>query len=123
MAALLRGTLDLALVSLPVHDRDLVSVPLFDDEWTVTVAPKHALASRPFMSAKELSEQTLFAHDSPRSDTERLRELISAERAAMPRPVLVPFTDAMVGLVRAGLGGHRVALGSGAVGGASRCGG
>lgn len=52
----------------------------------------------------ELGRQTLFAHDAPRSDVERLRELIAAERASMPRVVPVPLTDALVDLVRAGLG-------------------
>jgi LysR family transcriptional regulator, regulator for metE and metH len=54
MAALLRGTVDLALVSSPVRDRQLVSTPLFDDEWTVILSPAHPLATRPFISAVEL---------------------------------------------------------------------
>ena len=104
IAALLRGSIDLAFASSPVRDRELISTPLFDDEWVVIVAPSHPLAKRPFVSAAELGRQTLFAHDSPRSDVERLRELIASERAAMPRVVLVPFTDALVELVKSGLG-------------------
>lgn len=104
VTALLRGALELALVSSPVRDRELVSVPLFEDEWTVILAPSHPLAARPFISAVELGRETLFAHDAPRSDVERLRELIATERASMPRVVLVPFTDALVELVKAGLG-------------------
>ncbi|AKU94778.1 Transcriptional activator MetR [Labilithrix luteola] len=104
VAALLRGQIELALVSSPVRDRELVSTPLFEDEWTVIMAPSHRLASRPHVTAKELGAETLFAHDAPRSDVERLRELIAAERATMPRVVLVPLTDALVELVAAGLG-------------------
>lgn len=104
VTALLRGTLDLALVSSPVRDRELVSVPLFEDEWTVIVAPSHSLAARPYVSLVELGRETLFAHDAPRSDVERLRDLIATERAPMPRAVLVPLTDALVELVKAGLG-------------------
>lgn len=104
LAALLQGTLDLAIVSSPVRDRALVSTPLFADEWTVIVAPAHPLASRPFVTAAELGRQTLFAHDAPRGDVERLRALIAAERAPMPRPILVPYTDALVEFVRAGMG-------------------
>jgi LysR family transcriptional regulator for metE and metH len=104
VAALLRGTLELALVSSPVRDQGLVSEPLFDDEWTVILAPAHPLAVRPFISAAELGGETLFAHAAPRSDVERLRELIAAERAPMPRVTLVPLTDALVELVKAGLG-------------------
>lgn len=104
IAALLRGTLDLAIVSSPVRDRALVTTKLFDDEWTVICAPKHALAKRPFVSALELARETLFAHEATRSDVERLRELIAGERATMPRVVGVPLTDALVDLVKQGLG-------------------
>ena len=104
VAALLRGKLDLAIVSSPVRDRELVTTPLFADEWTVICAPDHHLAARPFVSAVELGKETLFAHEAPRGDIERLRELIAGERAAMPRVIGVPFTDALVELVAAGLG-------------------
>jgi LysR family transcriptional regulator, regulator for metE and metH len=104
VAALLRGTLELALVSSPVRDHGLVSEPLFDDEWTVILAPTHPLAERPFISAGELGGETLFAHAAPRSDVERLRELIAAEQAPMPHVAPVPLTDALVELVKAGLG-------------------
>jgi len=104
VAALLGGSLDLALVSSPVRDRHLVCAPLFADEWTVILAPDHPLAARPFVTATELGRETLFAHDAPRADVERLRDLISAERAAMPRVVAVPLTCALVDLVAAGVG-------------------
>jgi LysR family transcriptional regulator for metE and metH len=104
VAALLRGELELAVVSSPVRDRQLVVVPLFDDEWTVICAPGHALARRPYVTAVELGRERLFAHDAPRSDVERLRALIASERAAMPDVRLVPLTDALVELVKAGLG-------------------
>lgn len=104
VVALLGGTLDLALVSSPVSDRQLVTAPLFADEWTVILAPGHPLAARPYVSAVELGRETLFAHDAPRADVERLRDLISAERAAMPRVVPVPLTEVLVELVAAGLG-------------------
>src|SRR5438045_1387168 len=104
VAALLRGTIDLALVSSPVGDRAPVATPLFDDEWTVILAPGHPLAARPFVSAVELGGERLFAHDAPRGDVERLRELVSAERARMPRVTIVALTETLVELVAAGLG-------------------
>lgn len=104
ISALLRGEIELALVSSPVRDSALVAEPLFDDEWTVIVAPNHPLALRPYVSAIELGRETLLTHDAPRSDVERLRELISKERAPMPRAIRVPLTEALVELVKAGLG-------------------
>ena len=104
VAALLRGTLELALVSSPVRDRQLVSAPLFEDEWVVMLPPSHPLVARPYISAVDLARETLFAPDAPRSDAERLRELIATERASAPRTVPISLTDAMVELVKAGLG-------------------
>jgi LysR family transcriptional regulator, regulator for metE and metH len=104
MTALLRGTLELALVTSPVRDRELISVPLFDDEWTVILSPKHPLSKRAFITMTQLGGETLFSHEAPRADVERLRDLIAGERAAMPRVVPVPLTEALVDLVRANLG-------------------
>jgi LysR family transcriptional regulator for metE and metH len=104
VAALLRGAIDVAIVSSPVHERTLVVTPLFDDEWVVVVPPRHRLASRPWVTAKQLGEESVFAHDSPRSDVERLRELVSAEHAPMPRVTTVPLTELVVAFVKAGAG-------------------
>jgi LysR family transcriptional regulator for metE and metH len=104
VTALLRGDLELALVSSPVRDRELVTEPLFADEWTVVLAPDHPLAGRPYVTAVELGRQTVFVHDAPRADVERLRDLLSSERATMPRTIRVPLTDALVELVKSGLG-------------------
>ncbi|WP_437957331.1 LysR family transcriptional regulator [Sorangium sp. So ce119] len=104
VAALLRGEIELAVVSSPVRDRALVVEPLFDDEWTVIVPPSHPLAARPYVTVVELGREKLLTHDAPRSDVERLRELIASERAPMPLATSVPLTDALVDLVKAGLG-------------------
>ena len=104
VAALLRGELDAAIVSTPIRDPQLVAMRLFEDEWTLILAPSHRLAKRPFITARELAEETLYTHDAPRSDVARLREILAEERAAMPRAEKVPLTDALVDLVRAGLG-------------------
>ncbi len=104
VAALLRGEIELALVSSPVRDRALMTVPLFPDEWTVIVAPGHPLAARPFVSEVELSREKLFIHDAPRGDVERFREILASARARLPRTVSVPLTEAIVELVKANLG-------------------
>lgn len=104
VAALLRGDVEMALVSSPVRDRELEVVPLFDDEWAVLLPPTHPLAARPYVSATELGAERLLVHDSPRSDVDRLRELVASERAPMPRATTVPLTEAIVDLVKAGLG-------------------
>lgn len=104
LVALLRGTIDLAIVSSSVRDRKLVTTALLEDEWAVIVAADHPLARRAFVSAKELGAEVLLTHDAPRSDVERLRAHIAAERAAMPATVRIPLTEVLVALVAAGRG-------------------
>lgn len=104
IAALLRGAVDLAFVSSPVRDRALIATPMFSDEWTVLLAPDHRLAHRRWISAAEVGGETLFVHDAPRADVERLREILAAERAPMPRVAILPLTSVLVDCVRAGLG-------------------
>jgi LysR family transcriptional regulator for metE and metH len=104
LAALLRGTVDVALVSAPVRERAVLSAPLRADEWAVIAAPSHRFADAAYVTATALGQETVLAHDATRSDVERLRELVLAERAPMPRVVNVPLTCALVELVAAGLG-------------------
>ncbi|WP_394835737.1 LysR substrate-binding domain-containing protein [Pendulispora rubella] len=101
VAALLRGELELAVVSSPVRDRALVVQKLFSDEWTIIVAPDHPLASRPYVSAVELGREKVLTHEAPRADVERFRELMANERASVPRSANVPLTEALVELVKA----------------------
>jgi len=104
VAALLRGELELAVVSSPVRDRALVVERLFDDEWAVILPPQHPLAARSHVRVVDLARQTLFAHEGTESDTRRLRTLLLQERAPMPEIQIVPLTEAIVELVKAGLG-------------------
>jgi LysR family transcriptional regulator for metE and metH len=104
IAALLRGELELAVVSSKVRDRQLVVERLFDDEWVVILPPAHPLYKLPYVRAIDLGQETVFTHDGSPQDAERLRERLAAERAPMPKIQLIPLTDAIVELVRAGLG-------------------
>jgi LysR family transcriptional regulator for metE and metH len=104
IAALLRGELELAVVSSKVRDRQLVAERLFDDEWVVILPSMHALRKLPYVSAIDLRQETVFTHDGTPQDAERLRERLAAERAPMPKIQLIPLTEAIVELVRAGLG-------------------
>jgi len=104
VAALLSGALELAIVSSPVRDPDLVVERLFDDEWAAVLPPSHPLCQRSYVRLADLGHQTLFTHEGTASDVKRLRSLLAAERAPMPEIQIVPLTEAIVELVKAGLG-------------------
>jgi LysR family transcriptional regulator for metE and metH len=104
LPALLRGAVDLALMSSPVRDKQLAVNKLFEDEWVTILPPSHPLARKRFVSASDLGGQTLYAHKTPQRDIERLRDRIAAERTKMPKVQIVPLTETLVELVKAGLG-------------------
>jgi LysR family transcriptional regulator for metE and metH len=92
------------VISSPVRDRKLIVTELFDDEWVVILPTSHRLCRQEFVSAGDLSGNTLYAHKTPQRDIERLRGRIAAERAKMPTVQIVPLTEAIVELVKACLG-------------------
>ncbi len=103
LAALERGSLDVAIVCAPVTDPALRCTPLFVDEWAVIVSPAHRLAANKWISVSDLKEEALVANEASRSDVERLREILAVEGVSMPQATTVPFTCALVELVSAGV--------------------
>ncbi len=104
ISALLRGRLELAVVSTRVIDPALHVEPLFEDEWVVITAPSHPLARRKSIGARELCDCTVFAHHASKQDAKRFAELLAAEDTSPPDVEVVPLTEALVTLVSADLG-------------------
>ena len=104
VAALLRGELDVALVSAPRRDRRLIVEPAFVDELVLVTAPDHPLARRRHVDAAALAGETLFTYDAPLDETLLARRVLVPARVR-PRAVHpVPFTEAILELCAAGLG-------------------
>jgi LysR family transcriptional regulator for metE and metH len=103
---LLDGRLDLAIVSQPFTARALAAEPLFADELVLIARADHRLARRAFVRPEDLADETLFTHELATADVRRLeRTLFAGARAIKPKHVhKVPLTEAIVELVRAGLG-------------------
>ncbi len=104
VTALLRGRLDLAVISTRVDEPSLRIDPLFDDEWVVITAPSHPLSDRQYVRVRDLSAHTVLAHHASKQDGKRFAGLLQAEGATPPEFTVVPLTEALVSLVRAGLG-------------------
>jgi len=101
--AVLDGSIDLAISEAAIRDRRLRSTPLFEDELLVLVAPSHRFAKQKSVSARELAAETLIVYDTLESSTAYQRMLRPA--GLQPKAVMrVPLTEAMVELVRAGVG-------------------
>src|SRR5437868_2727317 len=103
-AALLRGALDLAIVSSARRDRRLAVRAAFDDELVLVTSPEHAPARRAHVAARDLAGETLFTYDAPFAETLISRRVFAPARIRPARVHPVPFTEAIVELVASGLG-------------------
>jgi LysR family transcriptional regulator, regulator for metE and metH len=102
--ALLEGQIDLAVVTSEVDDKRLVSQPLFQDELVAVVAPSHPFAKRQHVEADDFSEEHLIIYTADRSDSYTFRRILSPAGVEPARVSQVPLTEAILELVKAGLG-------------------
>lgn len=101
--SLLDGKLDLAIVSSPVRDRRLHFQPLFEAEMVAVMPPSHPLAARPFLRPEDFTNETVMVYTTF-EDSSTLRSLL-APAGVVPKHVLtVQLTEAMVEMVKAGMG-------------------
>jgi LysR family transcriptional regulator for metE and metH len=102
--ALLEGALDLAIVAGDVDERKLGCTPLFEDEQVVVVPPEHRLAKYPFIEPHELQNEHLILYTTHSSENSVLREVLRPAGVEPRQLTRVQLTEAIVELVKAGLG-------------------
>lgn len=105
--ALLAREIDLALVYKDGHDKRLHLHPLFDDEMVVIVARDHPLAEKKYTVAADFADQHLILH-APSEDS-LFAQRLTAENVRPRKYSQVILTEAIIELVRAGLGVSAVA--------------
>src|SRR5262249_17243232 len=101
--ALLQGKLDLAIVTSVRRDKQLQYRPLFQDEFVVIMPVDHPLVSRPYLSAKDFADQNLILYVSPDEST-LFEKVLRPAGIAPARISTVPLTEAIIEMVKAGLG-------------------
>lgn len=104
-AALLDGTLDLAVLQSRPRTALLTSELLFDDELLLVVSPEHRLAARRsgVVSPEDVSRETLLCHDALEQSS--IWRSFLAPAGVRPADVFVPaMTDVVVESIRAGVG-------------------
>ena len=102
--ALLDGALDLAIVAGDVDERRLGCTSLFEDEQVVVVAPNHPLATRAFVEPEDLRDEHLILYTTHSSESSVLREVLRPAGVEPRQLTRVQLTEAIVELVKAGLG-------------------
>jgi LysR family transcriptional regulator, regulator for metE and metH len=100
---LLAGKVDVALMSTPVRDRRLTSTPIFDDEVVIVAAPSHPFAKKTHVKVADMHGETLLLYP-PKEESSVLNRILLPAGAVPGRIDEVQLTEAIIELVKAGLG-------------------
>jgi LysR family transcriptional regulator, regulator for metE and metH len=103
LGALLDGQLDLAVVTAAARDKRLRYEPLFRDELVMVMAAGHPLAARPYVRARDFAGENLFTYQTL-EETYLYQRLLRPAGVVPARATQVQLTEAMLEMVKAGLG-------------------
>jgi LysR family transcriptional regulator, regulator for metE and metH len=101
--SLLNGDLDVAIVCDPARNRRIRYTPLFEDELVVIVSPEHRMAGKLFAEPKDFTDETLLLFP-PKSESSLLNEVLTPAGIVPRRIQELTLTEAIIDLVRGGLG-------------------
>ena len=104
MDALLAGEIDLAILTRGADDGRLNVRPLFKDEMVVVVAPGHPLASRAWVEAANLTSEHLIVYKTDRRESYVFTQILNPAGVEPAKVSFVPLTEAILEMVKAGLG-------------------
>jgi DNA-binding transcriptional LysR family regulator len=100
----LRNSVDVGLVTSPVHHPDLEAVSLFEDDLAILAYPAHPLAQRGLTTLAELSQEPLILFP-PGSGYRMDLDRLFAAAGVLPRPTMeLDSIEAIKKLVEIGLG-------------------
>jgi LysR family transcriptional regulator, regulator for metE and metH len=102
--AMLDGRVDLAVVHDVRKHRRLEYAPLFTDELAVIVPRDHRLAKQPFVAPADLAREHLIVYNVARERYSVFRDVLDPAGVRPRRVTELQLTEAIVELVRSGLG-------------------
>ena len=101
---LLDGAIDVALVSRPPRDRRVRLSPLFRDELVALVRPDHAWAGRAFVRPEDFATEHVIHYATTRSELTLFADVLRPAGVTPRRVTPVHLTEAILEMVRGGLG-------------------
>jgi LysR family transcriptional regulator for metE and metH len=104
LPALLSGQLDVALTTDDVTQPRFARTFLFSDELVLLVPRTHPFAKRRSVSASEVAGEHILAYDAPREQLDIFTRVFWPAGVEPRRVSRVPLTEAIVDLVRSGIG-------------------
>lgn len=103
--ALREGEIDLAVITDDaVSDRRLRIRPLFADELVALVSPRHRLAGRAWIEPADLADEHLILYQADRRTSYPFTRILTPAGIEPARVSQVPLTEAIVEMIKAGLG-------------------
>ncbi len=102
--ALLEGIIDLAIVGDLVRNHKVRYRPLFKDELMAVMEPGHPFASRPYLLAEDFVDQHLILYSGPKEDFDIFKRVFFPAGVSPQRVTHIEVTEAIVEMVKAGLG-------------------
>ena len=103
ISALLDGIIDIGLVNSPRQNKKVRYQPLFQDEFVVIVPKEHSFTAKRFISPHDFHDQHLIIYSEP-EDNHVFQRLLVPASASPKRISSVRLTEAIVEMVKAGLG-------------------
>jgi LysR family transcriptional regulator for metE and metH len=102
--ALLEGQIDLAVITSDADDKRLAVSPLFEDELVAVVPPSHPFARRASVEPDDFAEEHLIMYKAERTPSSMFTRVFAPAGVEPARVSQVPLTEAILELVKAGLG-------------------
>jgi LysR family transcriptional regulator for metE and metH len=104
LPALLRGELDLAIMSEDPQDTRLSAFPLFEDEMVAVMHPDNPLVEREFLEAQDFADQHFIMYAMTIDESTVFQEILIPAGVKPKRLSSVQLTEAMLALVKANVG-------------------
>jgi LysR family transcriptional regulator for metE and metH len=102
--ALLSREIDLAVLTATVRDRRLLIRPLFDDEMLAVVPPGHPWTRRRYIEPSAMATERLLVYNTDRHDSYVFTQILEPAGVEPAHVSKVPLTEAILELVKAGMG-------------------
>jgi len=103
-AEVLAGQADAAIVTHRMRDRRLRHLPVFRDELVAIVAPAHAWATRPYVTAQDFAPEHLIHYANTKGELSVFKEVLRPAGVQPRRTSPTLLTEAILEMVRSGLG-------------------
>ncbi|HEY0177675.1 MAG TPA: LysR family transcriptional regulator substrate-binding protein, partial [Pedobacter sp.] len=104
LPSLLSGEIDMMISYTHKPDPNVVQQELFRDEMLAIIPAEHSWACKDHINAHDFADETLITHAGSLETSNIYEELLKKLHIKPADTIFIPFTDACIELVKAGLG-------------------